>query len=66
MFKVAPKSVALHEDAMLKYTAPETGWPVTVQAAKAVALSAHEMLSDPAKVRQIKDTFQKMKAAEGK
>ena len=26
----------------------------------------YEVLSDPAKVRQIKDAFQKMKAAEGK
>ncbi len=64
MFKVAPRSVALHEDAMLKYTVPDAGWAVSVQAAKAVALSAHALLSDPARVRSIKTSFQKLKAGE--
>ena len=66
MFKVAPRSVALHEDAMLKYTAPDAGWPVTTQVAKAMALTAHELLSDAAKVRQIKDKFQQLKSVEAK
>jgi len=66
MFKVAPVTVALHADAMLKYTVPEAGWPATVQAAKAVALTAYELLSDSGKVQRIQESFQKLKAAEAK
>ena len=66
MFKVAPASVPLHSDAMLNYTTPNVGWPVTVQAAKAVALSAYELLNNPGKVKAIQETFKKMKAVEGK
>lgn len=66
MFKVAPKTVALHEDAMLKYTVPDEGWPATVQAAKAVALSAHDLLNDPEKTKRIVGKFQELKATEGK
>jgi amidohydrolase len=64
MFRVAPASVALHADAMLRYTAPEAGWPATVQAAKAVALTAQEMLSDSGKVQRIQAEFQKIKSSE--
>jgi hypothetical protein len=53
MFKVAPKGAALHADEMLKYTVPEAGWPVTIQAAKAVALTAYDLLKNPAKVKEI-------------
>lgn len=66
MFKVAPKTVALHEDAMLKYTVPDEGWPAAVQAARAVALSAHDLLSDPEKTKRIVGKFQELKATEGK
>ena len=66
MFKVAPKGVALHSDEMLKYTVPEVGWPVTVQAAKAVALTAYDLLNNPVKVKEIQEKFRQMKATEGK
>ena len=66
MFKVAPPNVALHEDAMLKYTIPDAGWAATVKAAKAVALSAHDLLADPAKTKRIVQTFKEMKLSEGK
>ena len=66
MFKVAPKNVALHEDAMLKYTVPEAGWSATVQAATAMALTAHDLFSDGDKTKRIVQKFKEMKAAEGK
>jgi len=66
MFKVAPKGVALHSDEMLKYTVPEAGWPATIQAAKAVALTAYDLLKNPAKVKEIQEKFRQMKATEGK
>jgi len=66
MFKVAPKGTALHADEMLKYTVPEAGWPVTIQAAKAVALTAYDLLNNPAKVKEIQEKFRQMKATEGK
>ena len=66
MFKVAPKNVALHEDAMLRYTLPDNGWDATVLAAKAIALSAHELLNEPEKTKRIVQKFKEMKAAEGK
>ncbi len=65
-FKVAPKGVALHSDEMLKFTAPDAGWPATVQAAKAVALTAYELLRNPAKVREIQEQFRKLRENEGK
>ncbi|MCE5283983.1 MAG: M20 family metallopeptidase [Deltaproteobacteria bacterium] len=65
-FKVAPKGVALHSDEMLKYTAPDAGWPATVQAAKAVALTAYELLRNPAKVREIQERFRQLKENERK
>jgi hypothetical protein len=66
MFKVAPKGTALHADDMLKYTVPEVGWPATIQAAKAVALTAYDLLKNPAKVTEIRETFRQMKEKEGK
>jgi len=65
MFKVAPKGVALHADEMLKYTVPEVGWPATVQAAKAVALTAYDLLNNPAKVKEIQERFLQARAKEG-
>jgi amidohydrolase len=66
MFKVAPKGTALHSDEMLKYTVPEKGWPATILAAKAVALTAYDLLNNPTKVKEIQERFQQLKAAEGK
>jgi amidohydrolase len=66
MFKIAPKGVALHSDDMRKYAAPDTGWPATIQAAKVVALTAYQLLNNPAKVKSIQDKFKELKAKEGK
>jgi len=66
MFKVAPKGVALHSDEMREHSAPEKAWPATVQAAKIVALTAYQLLNDPAKVKAIQGKFKELKAKEGK
>jgi amidohydrolase len=66
MFKIAPEGVALHADEMLKYTVPEAGWQATVQAAKAVALTAYDLLKNPAKEKKIQEKFRQLKAKEGK
>lgn len=66
MFKVAAKGVALHSDEMREQSAPALAWPSTVQAAKVVALTAYQLLNDPAKVKSIQETFKRLKATEGK
>ncbi len=66
MFKAAPKGVALHTDSMREAAASEEGWKATVTAAKAVALTAYQLLNDPAKVKSIQDKFKELKTAEGK
>jgi amidohydrolase len=66
MFKIAPKGVALHSDENREYAAPDKAWPATVQAAKVVALTAYQLLNDPAKVKSIQQKFKELKAKEGK
>jgi len=44
----------------------EEGWKATVTAAKIVALAAYEMLNNPAKVKEIQESFKEAKAKEGK
>lgn len=66
MFKLAPKGVALHSDEMRQYSAPDAGWPTTVLAAKVVALTAYQLLNDPAKVKAIQEKFKELKTKEGK
>jgi metal-dependent amidase/aminoacylase/carboxypeptidase family protein len=66
MFKMAPKGTALHSDAMREAAATDQAWTETVKAAKAVALTAYQLLNDPAKVKSIQGTFKEMKAKEGK
>jgi len=39
---------------------------MTVQAAKVVALTAYQLLNDPAKVKAIQGKFKELKAKEGK
>jgi amidohydrolase len=61
MFPVAARGVALHSDEMRERSAPEAAWPVTVQAAKVVAVTAYQLLNDPAQVKAIQEKFKELK-----
>jgi amidohydrolase len=61
-FKIAPDGVALHSDAMRDAAGSEEGWKATVLAAKAVALTAYDLLTHPDKVKDIKKAFEESKA----
>ncbi len=65
-FKVAPEGTALHSDGLREAANSDDGWKATVIAAKAVALSAYEMLTNPVKLKAVKDGFREAKAKEGK
>jgi hypothetical protein len=65
-FKIAPDGIAGHSDAMREAAGSEEGWKATVTAGKIVALAAYEMLKNPAKVKEIQESFKEAKAKEGK
>ena len=65
-FKIAAEGTALHSDAFRDAAASEEGWKATVTAAKAIALSAYDLLTHPDKVKAIQETFKELKAKEGK
>ena len=65
-FKIAPEGTALHSDAFREYAASDGGWKATVIAAKAVALTAYELLTHSDKVKEIQEKFKELKAKEGK
>ena len=65
-FKIAPEGTALHSDAFREYAASDDGWKATVIAAKAIALTAYDLLIHPDKVKEIQDKFKELKAKEGK
>lgn len=65
-FKIAPDGIAGHSDAMREAAGSEEGWKATVTAGKIVALAAYEMLINPAKVKEIQESFKEAKAKEGK
>jgi hypothetical protein len=65
-FKIAPEGTALHSDAFREYAASDDGWKATVIAAKAIALTAYDLLTHPDKVKEIQDKFKELKAKEGK
>jgi hypothetical protein len=65
-FKVAPDGTALHTDAMREAANTDEAWKATVIAGKAVALSAYDMLTQPEKLKAVKDAFKEAKAKEGK
>jgi amidohydrolase len=65
-FKIAPDGTPGHSDAMREAAASEEGWKATVVTAKAVALTAYELLTNPAKLAEIQKTFKDLKAQEGK
>lgn len=65
-FKIAPAGTAGHSDAFREAAGSEEGWRATVTAGKIVALAAYEMLKNPAKVKEIQESFKEAKAKEGK
>ena len=65
-FKIAPEGTALHSDAFREYAASDDGWKATVIAAKAIALTAYDLLTHPEKVKEIQEKFKELKAKEGK
>ncbi len=65
-FKIAPEGTALHSDAFREYAASDDGWKATVIAAKAIALTAYDLLTHPDKVKKIQDEFKELKTKEGK
>jgi len=65
-FKIAPDGTAGHSDAFRDAAGTDEGWKATVIAGKAVALSAYDMLTNPAKLKAVQDGFKEAKAKEGK
>ena len=65
-FKIAAEGTALHSDAFRNAAASEEGWKASVIAAKAIALTAYDLLSHPEKVKTIQEKFKELKAKEGK
>jgi amidohydrolase len=65
-FKAAPKGTVLHSDAMREAAATDAAWTATVTTGKALALAAYDLLTQPAKVKEITEKFQELKKAEGK
>lgn len=65
-FRVAPEGTALHSDALREAANTDEAWEATVRVAKAVAGSAFEMLTQPAKLQEVQSAFREQKAREGK
>jgi amidohydrolase len=65
-FKIAPDGTALHSDALREAANTDDAWKATIIAGKAVALSAYDMLTNPAKLKAVQDGFKEAKAKEGK
>lgn len=61
-FKIAPDGTALHSDAMRQAAGSEAGWQAAVLAAKAVALTAANLLAHPETVGAIHNAFDQAKA----
>ena len=65
-FKIAPKGTAGHSDELREAANSDDGWKAAVIAGKAIALSAYDMLTNPAKLKAVQDGFKEAKANEGK
>ena len=65
-FKIAPDGTAGHSDAFREAANTDEAWKATIVAGKAVALSAYDMLTQPEKLKAVKDAFKEAKAKEGK
>jgi len=63
-FKMAPEGTALHTDALREAANSDDGWKSAVIAGKAIALSAYDMLTNPAKLKAIQNGFKEAKANE--
>ena len=61
-FQIAPDGTALHSDAMREAAGSEEGWRAAEKAAKAVALTAYDLLTHPDTVREIGNAFAAAKA----
>ncbi len=57
MIAVAPRTVPIHSEAFVKYAASEEGHKALLDAAKAMALTATDILSQPELLRRIKEEF---------
>lgn len=66
VFKIAPDGTPGHSDAMREAAGSEEGWKATVLTAKSVALTAYDLLTNPARVKEMQDQFKELKAKEGK
>lgn len=66
MFKAAPDGTVLHSDAFREAAASEPAWTATVIAAKALALTGYQLLTQPGKIEEIKSRFKELKDKEGK
>ncbi len=65
-FKIAPEGTPLHSDTFRDYAGSEEGWKAAVITAKAIALTAYDLLIHQDKVKAIKEMFKELKAKEGK
>ena len=65
-FKIAPDGTAGHSDALREAANSDEGWKATIVAGKIVALSAYDMLTQPEKLKAVKEGFKEAKAKEGK
>ncbi len=58
---IAPDKTAGHSDAVREAVGSEEGWKATVAAGKIVGLEAYGMLQNPAKVKEIQESFKEAK-----
>lgn len=65
-FKIAPEGVPLHSDAFRDAAGSVEGWKATVIAAKIIALTAYDLLTNTDKVKAIQERFKELKGKEGK
>lgn len=64
-FKIAPEGTVGHTDAFREAAGSEEGWEAAVIAAKAIALASYDLLTHPEKVREIQETFNRLRASGG-
>jgi metal-dependent amidase/aminoacylase/carboxypeptidase family protein len=58
IFQVAKRGEgSCHEDAFVKYTDSEYGYAAMIRVAKALAMTAYDLLADPALLKAAKDEF---------
>jgi|GEM_PF-3167355 len=65
-FKIAPEEASLHSDVNREAAISDEAWNAAVIERKGIALTAYEPLTNPDKVREIKEKFKELKAKEGK